>query len=88
MKRQSYVKMIKIRFQNPSDDARGSLELAKHFKVICLPDDIYEVPEEAINILQKVGIPVKLSKKEGFDEMLNMLRTIRNSPSTKMKSSL
>jgi hypothetical protein len=71
----SSMKMIKIRFKDASDDARGALELAKHFRVICLPDDTYEVPEDAINILDKLNISPQILQTEGFD---NALRTLRN----------
>lgn len=69
------MKMIKIHFKNPSDDARGSLELAKYYKVICLPNDIYEVPAEAIELLNKLGISPQVLQEEGFD---SAIRTLRN----------
>ncbi|MBI5555744.1 MAG: hypothetical protein HY920_07850 [Elusimicrobia bacterium] len=76
------MKMIKIHFLSSLDDARGAIELAKHFSVICLPDDIYEVPEEAISVLDKIGISPQILQTEGFDNALETLRAIRGSSST------
>ena len=50
------MKMVKIRFQNPGEDARGALELAKRLMVICLPQDTYEVPEAALTILDELRL--------------------------------
>jgi hypothetical protein len=70
------MKMVKIRFANTLDDARGALELAKHFKVICLPDDVYEVPEEAIAVLHNVNISPHILQTEGFDDAIRTLRNL------------
>ena len=48
--------MVKLRFKNEADDAAGVLALAKHFKVICLPDDIYEVPDQALTLLDTLNL--------------------------------
>ena len=50
------MKMVKIKFQNPGEDAQGALELAKRFTVICLPQDTYEVPEAALAILDELHL--------------------------------
>lgn len=53
------VQMVKIKFQNPTHDAQGALELAKRFKVICLPDDTYEVPATALAVLDEFQLPYR-----------------------------
>jgi hypothetical protein len=50
------MKMVKIKFQNPGEDAQGALELAKRFPVICLRQDTYEVPEAALAILNELHL--------------------------------
>jgi len=50
------MKMVKIKFQDPGEDARGAVELAKRFTVICLPQDMYEVPEAALGILDELHL--------------------------------
>ena len=66
--------MVKLRFQNQADDAAGSLELAKHFKVICLPEDTYEVPDQAVMLLETLHLPYILLETEGFDHAIRALR--------------
>lgn len=68
------MQMVKIKFQNPADDARGALELAKHFTVICLPEDTYEVPEAALAILDELHLAYCLLETEGFDYAVRALR--------------
>ena len=68
------MKMVKIKFQNPGEDARGALELAKRFTVICLPQDIYEVPEAALAMLDELHLPYCLLETEGFDYAVRALR--------------
>lgn len=50
------MKMVKIKFQDPGEDAQGALELAKRFTVICLPQDMYEVPEAALAMLDELHL--------------------------------
>ena len=68
------MKMVKIKFQNPGDDACGALELAKRFAVICLPHDIYEVPETALARLDEVHLMYCIMEAEGFDYAVRALR--------------
>ena len=68
------MKMVKIKFRNPGEDARGALELAKRFTVICLPQDIYEVPEAALAMLDELHLPYCLLETEGFDYAVRALR--------------
>lgn len=67
--------MVKLRFTNKSDDAAGFLALAREFKVICLPDDTYEVPDQAMTLLDTLHLPYVLLETEGFD---HAIRTLRN----------
>lgn len=69
------MKMVKIRFKNDADDAAGVLALAKRFKVICLPDDTYEVPDQALSLLDSLNLSYHLLETEGFDRAI---RTLRN----------
>jgi len=66
--------MVKLRFKNQADDAAGALALAKQFKVICLPDDTYEVPDQALPLLDTLRLPYVLLETEGFDHAIRALR--------------
>ena len=71
------MQMVKIKFQNPAQDARGALELAKRFTVICLPEDTYEVPAAALAVLDHLQLSYQIFETEGFD---HAVRTLRNPP--------
>lgn len=71
------MQMVKIKFQNPAQDARGALELAKRFTVICLPEDTYEVPAVALAVLDQLQLSYQILETEGFD---HAVRALRNPP--------
>ena len=68
------MQRVKIKFQNPAQDAQGVLELAKHFTVICLPEDTYEVPATALAVLDELHLSYCLLETEGFDRAVRVLR--------------
>lgn len=68
------MQMVKIRFQNPDQDAQGALELAKHFTVICLPKDTYEVPKAALAVLDELHLAYHILETRGFDHAIRALR--------------
>jgi len=74
------MKMIKLRFTNPTNDAAGALALAKKFKVICLPNDTYEVPDQALELLDEFQLPYVLLETEGFDHAIRALRNSLTTP--------
>lgn len=73
--------MVRIKFINDKDNAKGLCELVKRVKVICLPDDIYEVGEKSLKILDDLNIKYKILQREGFDYAY---ATIRNSITAKI----
>lgn len=75
------MKMVKIKFKTRENDAVGFLELSKRIRVVCLPDDTYEIPFSAINMLNALSIPYEVIETEGLD---NVLRKIRNTASAKI----
>ena len=68
------MKMVKIKFQSPVEDTQGALELAKRFTVICLPEDTYEVPSAALEVLDELHITYSILETEGFDRAVRALR--------------
>lgn len=71
------MQMVKIKFQDSAQDARGALELAKRFTVICLPADTYEIPVVALTVLDQLQLSYQVLETEGFD---HAVRTLRNPP--------
>lgn len=68
------MQMVKIKFQNPKQDAQGALELAKRFRVICLPEDVYEIPTAALTVLDELHLAYRILETEGFDHAVRALR--------------
>jgi len=54
------MRMARIKFKTDKDDARGFVELAKRMRVICLPNDEYEISEKALSLLDELDIPYSL----------------------------
>ena len=70
------MEMVKIKFKNEQDNIKGFCELAKRVRVLCLPDDIYEIGEKGLKILDDLKIKYEILQTEGFDYAY---ATIRNS---------
>ncbi|MEW6482661.1 MAG: hypothetical protein AB1397_06680 [bacterium] len=66
--------MVKIRFKNKEEDAKGFCELAKRIKLICLPNDVYEISEKSLRILDDLKIEYKILEREGFDYVCSKIR--------------
>ena len=70
------MQMGKIKFQDATQDARGALELAKRFTVICLPQDTYAVPAAALEVLNELQLSYQILETEGFDHAVRALRNL------------
>ena len=68
------MQMARIRFHDDEDEAKGLVELAKRVRVICLPNDLYEIPHKSLTMLEEMKIPYTLIKEEGFDHAIYALR--------------
>lgn len=75
------MKMVRIKFKDTKNDAVGFLELSKRIRVVCLPDDTYEIAFSALDILNALNIPYEVIETEGLD---NVLRKIRDTASAKI----
>lgn len=68
------MEMIRIKFNDKEADAKGSCELAKRIRVICLPDDTYEIPLRSLKILDDIKIEYHILRKESFDYAYSAIR--------------
>jgi len=75
------MEMVRIKFKDSKDDAVGFLELSKRVRVICLPDDTYEISSSALAVLDSLNISYTVVETEGFD---NAIRKIRDTASAKI----
>ncbi|MBU0567496.1 hypothetical protein KJ693_03905 [bacterium] len=68
------MEMVKIKFKDKEADAKGLCGLAKRMKVVCLPDDVYEISSRGLKILDTLNIDYQILKKEGFDYAYSAIR--------------
>lgn len=50
------MQMVKIQIPDKADSARGFAALIRRGRVDCYRDDVYIVPEPALQVLQDMGI--------------------------------
>jgi hypothetical protein len=68
------MQMIKIQIPERSERAKALVEMARRGRVICLPDDVFIVPEPALELLQTLGIGYQELGRGGFDYAQKALR--------------
>jgi hypothetical protein len=68
------MQMIKIRVPERSDRVKSLVEMARRGRVVCLPDDVFIVPEPALELLQSLGVNYQELGRGGFDYAEKALR--------------
>ena len=68
------MQMVKIRVPERSDRAKSLVELARRGRIVCLPDDVFVVPEPALELLQSLGVNYQELVRGGFDYAEKALR--------------
>jgi hypothetical protein len=74
MTRKLNMRMARIKFLNDEGDAKGSLELARRIRVICLRNDEYVIPEQNLKILDDLEIPYEVLEITGWDYAYSQIR--------------
>jgi hypothetical protein len=72
--RGSTMQMVKIHIPERSDRAKALDTLTLRGRVICLPDNIFIVPEPALEVLQSLTVSFKELERGGFDYAEKALR--------------
>lgn len=72
--------MVKIRFRTEEEDTRGFYLLMRRGQVVCLPDGIYEIQENLLEVLEEAGIPYEVIEREGIDGAYKTLRDLVAAP--------
>jgi hypothetical protein len=73
------MQTIYIKFPTEPDRVRGYYELAKRSRIGSLPGEVYQVPREALNLLEEMHISYRRATD---DEVKNAHDQVRNpSPS-------
>ena len=68
------MQMVKIHIPQRSDRAKALEALTLRGRVICLPDDIFIVPEPALEVLRSLTIAYQELERGGFDYAEKALR--------------
>jgi len=68
------VQMVKIQIPDRSDRAKALVEAGRRGRVICLPDNVFVVPEPVLALLQSLGLAYQELGRGGFDYAEKALR--------------
>jgi hypothetical protein len=68
------MQMVKIHISERSDRAKALETLTVRGRVICLPDDVFIVPELALAVLQSLGVAYQELERGGLDYAEKALR--------------
>ena len=61
------MQMVKIQIPDRSERANALVEMARRGRVICLPDDVFIVPEPALKLLESLRVNYQELGRGGFD---------------------
>jgi hypothetical protein len=65
------MQMVKIQVPDRSDREKSLVEMARRGRVVCLPDDVFIVPDPALKLLQSLGVNYQELGRGGFAQDLN-----------------
>ncbi len=68
------MQMVKIQIPERRERAKALVEMSRRGRVICLPDDVFIVPDLALALLQALGINYQELGRGGFDYAEKALR--------------
>lgn len=68
------MQMVKIQIPDKKESAKAMVAMGRRGRVICLPDDVYIVPDPALTLLQTLGITYEELGRGGFDYAQKALR--------------
>ncbi len=68
------MQMVKIQIPDKKESAKALVEMGRRGRIICLPDDVYVVPEPALDLLRTLSISYHELGRGGFDYAEKTLR--------------
>ena len=68
------MQMIKIQIPDKQESAKALVQMSGRGRVICFTDEVYIVPEPALDLLAKLGITYQELGRGGFDYAEKALR--------------
>ena len=61
------MQMVKIQIHERSDRSKALVEVGRRGRVVCLPDNIFIVPEPSLALLASLGVTYQELGRGGFD---------------------
>lgn len=68
------MQMVKIQIPEQAQSARALLELMRRGRIICFPENVYVVPEPALDVLRSLGVMYTELGRGGLDYAEKALR--------------
>ena len=68
------MQMVKIHIPGKQDGPRALFELMRRGRVVCFPDNVYVVPEPALDVLRSMGVGFTELGRGGIDYAEKALR--------------
>jgi hypothetical protein len=66
--------MVKIQIPDKQESAKALVQLSRRGRVLCFAEDVYIVPEPALELLATLGITYQELGRGGFDYAEKALR--------------
>lgn len=68
------MQMVKIQIPERSERARALVEMSARGRVICLPENVFIVPDPALELLVSLGVHYQELGRGGLDDAEKALR--------------
>ncbi len=68
------MQMVKIQIPDKKESAKALVEMSGRGRVLCFADDVYIVPEPALQLLDTLGITYQELGRGGYDYAEKALR--------------
>jgi len=68
------MQMIKIQIADKADSSRAMMEMARRGRIDCYPNEVYIVPEPALELLKAMGVNYRELERGGIDYAEKTLR--------------
>lgn len=68
------MQMVKIQIPERADRVKSLVELARRGRIVCLPEDVFIVPEPALELLTSLGVGYVELGRGGLDYAEKALR--------------
>jgi hypothetical protein len=68
------MQMVKIQIPDKKESARAMVEMARHGQIDCYADQVFIVPEPALDLLRNLGVTFIELERGGIDYAAKTLR--------------